>query len=196
MKTLILISALIISNLIFGQEQEINLEISTSGNKMDEFQVFLGDGQKFNYLTPKIFDIYGGTAQNGFSQDNPNNVKKVIDLGGSSIDKFYKDVKNNKAQIIIGYYHIKIDFKDTINVHKILDGSRSTQEVLMKLAKLQGVSRYQLKETAAIEEFNPKIEGAEYYTINEFYYTIEKFNSGYYYVDIMFPIGKERRIND
>ena len=194
MKTLIAISALLVSNLIFGQQKEISMELSPSWkNEFDEFQVVLKNGQKFNYLSPDDFTVYMSTEGGGRSQEDPNNVKKVIDLKGASIDKFYSDVKNNKDQIIAGSYDIDINVKDTAQVHKILKSVRSTQELLSEIKKLNGVSKLDM--ISVIQTFNPSIKGAQYYTINGFYYTIEQNLIGGYYLALVFPIEKDRKIN-
>jgi hypothetical protein len=194
MKTLIVISALLVSNLIFGQQKEMSMELSPSWKgEFDEFQVVLNKDQKFNYLTPDDFSVYMNTEGGGHSQENHNNVKKVIDLKGASIDKFYSDVKNNKDQIIAGNYDIDINVKDTAQVHKILKSVRSTQELLSEIKKLNGVSKLDM--ISIIETFNPSIKGAQYYTINGFYYTIKKDLVGGYYLALVFPVGKDKKIN-
>ena len=196
MKTLILISALLVSNLIFGQQKEISFELASPfGYDLDEFPVFLSPSEKFVYLPEKTFEIYCSTMDGGRYQEDPNNVKNVIDLKGVSIDKFYTDEKNNKNQIITGYYQIEIDAKDTVEIHKILSSSRSNQEILEKISDLKGVNRPDLKNTTIIETFNPSIKGAQYYTIKGFYYTIDKYDDGGYYIAIIFPMGKDRRFN-
>jgi len=193
MKTLIAISALLVSNLIFGQQKEISMELSPSWKKaFDEFQVVLNDGQKFNYLSPSEFKVYMSTEGGGHFQDDPNNVKKVIDLKGASIDKFYSDEKNNKAQIIAGSYDIDINVKDTVQIHKILKSVRSTQELLSEIKKLNGKSKLDM--ISILDTFNPSIKGSQYYTINGFYYTIKQDLIGGYYLSVFFPIEKDRKI--
>jgi hypothetical protein len=194
MKTLIVISALLVSNLIFGQQKEMSMELSPSWKgEFDEFQVVLNKDQKFNYLSPSDYEIYLSTAGGGKFQKDPNNVKKVIDLKGSSIDKFYSDVKNYNDQIITGVYDIGINVKDTAQVHKILKSVRSTQELLSEIKKLNGVSKLDM--ISIIETFNPSIKGAQYYTINGFYYTFEQDLVGGYYLALVFPVEKDRKIN-
>ena len=112
MKNLLLISSLLVSNLIFSQEKEISFETSTSViNQNEIFQVVLPVNQNFHYLSPKEITVYNNTAKLGIVSEDTNNVKKAIDLKGSSLDRFYDDVKNRKAQIISGYYNIKINSK-------------------------------------------------------------------------------------
>jgi len=195
MKNLFLISSLLVSNLIFSQEKEISLETSTSIiKKIENFEVVLPENQHFRYISPSEATVYVNTISLDYDSDNPDNVKKVINLKGTSIDKFYKDVNNKKAQVIMGAYDVYVDSKDTNEVHKILRSSKSTQEFLFEMSKLKKVSRSELHFTGGIETFNPKFKEDSYYTINGFYYTIEKDLVGHYYVTILFPIGKERKL--
>jgi hypothetical protein len=69
MKTLILTSVLLVSDLIFGQQKEFSFEYDNG-----EFSVVLDPSQKFVYLPPKTFGIYCNTSDGGHHQEDPNNV--------------------------------------------------------------------------------------------------------------------------
>jgi hypothetical protein len=196
MKTLILTSVLLVSDLIFGQQKEFSFELDPSWkDDFNKFEVVLNN-KKFNYLSPKDFSICLSTEGGGRYQKDPKNVKRFIDLKGASLDKFYSDVRNNNDQIITGFYVVEIDAKDTAKIHKILASVKSTQEVLDEISKLKGLPRSELKPLSIIETFNPKAKGGkgQYYSLKEFYYTIDQYDTGEYKVELSFPIGKDRRL--
>jgi hypothetical protein len=184
MKSLFLITTIFISILTFGQDTP------SWAKDLHLFNVDL-KGKKFEYLDPKTYTLYNNISVGGEGIEDTAAVIKLFDFKNKQqIRKYYHDEKNNYDQVITGSYWFDFNKESIAIAEKIVKECSSTQELLNRMKVLDD------QPMISISNFNGKEKNAAYYTIGGFYYTIEKSQDGSYMLYTIFPIGKERKLNE
>jgi hypothetical protein len=186
MKKLFVISALLVSILTFGQETS-----ASWSEDLHSFNVNLPQGQKFKYVDPKTYTTYNNMSVGNEETEDTATVIKLFGLKTKEeVKKYYIAEKINKAQVITGSYWFSFNKESIANVNKIVKECSSTQELVNKMKPIND------QPMIRIENFGDEKKGDVYYTISDFYYTIEPLQNGEYMLYVIFPIEKDRTLKN
>lgn len=186
MKKLFIIPALLVSILTFGQETS-----ASWSDDLHSFNVSIPQGKKFQYLDPKTYTVYNNISVGGEGNEDTSTVIKLFGFKTKDeIKKYYIDEKNNNDQVITGSYWFSFNKESIANVNKIVKDCSSTQELVNRMKPIND------QPMISIANFNGEVKNSVYYTISDFYYTIEPLSNGEYMLYVMFPIEKDRTLKN
>jgi hypothetical protein len=184
MKVLFAMATLLVSILTFSQETSFSWV-----DDLHSFNVNLPQGHKFQYLDPKTYTVYNNMTYGEGNEDTTTLIKLLGLKTKEEIKKYYIVEKKNNDQVITGSYWFVFKKEYVDKATKIVKECSSTQELVGKMKPIDS------QPMISIDNFNGD-KGGVYYTISDFYYTIDLLSNGEYCLYVIFPIGKERTLKN